>query len=551
MSYTLKPGTTLHGNTYRILRFLSSGGFGCTYEAEHILLGSRVAVKELFVRDFCLRDEATGAVSVASREREPLVERIRSKFIEEARVLYGFKHPGIVNVSDLFEENGTAYYIMDFIDGRSLADIVSQRGALPEDEAVGYIRQAAEALRYVHSKTRLHLDIKPANIMINPAGKAILIDFGVSKQYDEVNGQNTSTLMGVTPNYAPPEQMANDVKLFLKATDIYALGATLYTLLTGQLPTPGMKRLFGETLDPLPPGISETTRKAVEHAMTLDRNTRTPDTETFLSELADPAEPAKPAEENETKQFSDTNAAKPSTTIPASGPIVSWPSTAIPPSPSTSSGKATEKATCPADTGDIELRIFRGNNGKWGFCDKAFREVIPCIYEDADSFSEGLARVRKSGKWGFINKTGREVIPCIYEHAFSFSEGLASVRKSGKWGFIDKSGREVIPCLYDHVYSFSEGLAAVRISDKWGFINKFGREVIPCLYDHVYSFSEGLAIVKKSNKYGYVIKSGKEVIPCKYIEAENFHAGKAKVRLYKWGGIIDKAGYIDKTGKWI
>lgn len=218
MASTLAPGTLLHGNTYRITRFLSRGGFGCTYEAEHILLGRHVALKELFVGELSRRDAATGHVEPLDREKKALIDRIRTKFLEEARVLCNLRHPGIVNVSDLFEENGTAYYAMEFIVGQSLQEIVDRRGALPEREAAGYIRQVAEALRYVHSRHRLHLDIKPANVMVDGAGRAILIDFGVSKQYDEVNGLNTSTLMGVTPNYAPPEQVANGVGKFLPAT---------------------------------------------------------------------------------------------------------------------------------------------------------------------------------------------------------------------------------------------------------------------------------------------------------------------------------------------
>ena len=152
-------------------------------------------------------------------------------------------------------------------------------------------------------------------------------------------------------------------------------------------------------------------------------------------------------------------------------------------------------------------------NGKYGYVDKTRRLVIPCQYDNACDFSEGLAEIKKSGKWGFIDKTGREVIPCRYDDASGFSEGLARVKKSGKWGFVDKTGREVIPCKYDDAFGFSKGLAQVKKSGKWGFIDKTGREVIPCKYDDAFGFSEGLARVKKSGKWGFIDKTGCEVVP--------------------------------------
>ena len=196
----------LQGGKYRIVRFISSGGFGNTYEAEHVLFCKRVAIKEFFVKDFCSRDERTAYVTIEITNKRDLVEKLKKKFIDEARSIFDLHHLGIVRVTDVFEENATAYYVMDYIDGRSLKEIVETEGALTESRALGYIRQVADALGYVHSHSRLHLDIKPGNIMIDGNDRAILIDFGASKQYDEVNGENTSTLIGQTPGYAPLEQ---------------------------------------------------------------------------------------------------------------------------------------------------------------------------------------------------------------------------------------------------------------------------------------------------------------------------------------------------------
>ena len=272
----LQNNTLLQGGKYKIVRFIASGGFGCTYEAYHTLLDERVALKEFFVSDFCNRDERTGQVSVGTQSKVALYGKLKKKFMDEARALYKMKHPGIVRVIDVFEENGTAYYAMEYIDGQSLSDVVKKRGKLPEAEAVGYIRQVAEALKYVHSLNRLHLDIKPGNIMLGREGKAILIDFGALKHYDAETGENTSTLLAInTKGYAPVEQVNQSFKLFSAATDIYALGATLYKLLTGITPPPSTMLVSEEaTLAPLPSTISPVTRKAVESAMQLLRKHR-------------------------------------------------------------------------------------------------------------------------------------------------------------------------------------------------------------------------------------------------------------------------------------
>ena len=281
----LSVNSFLQGGKYRIVRYISSGGFGCTYEAEHVLLGKRVAIKEFFVKDFCNRDERTSQVTVGTESKKGLVEKLRRKFIDEARALSGLHHPGIVSVSDVFEENGTAYYVMDYIDGCSLSDLVRREGPLSESRALGYIRQVCAALSYVHAHGRLHLDIKPGNIMVDQEGNAILIDFGASKQYDECGGENTSTLMGRTPGYAPLEQLGNDVVKFLPATDIYAVGATLYKLLTGVTPLSANRLASGESLPPLPAQVSASTRKAVESAMCLNKMQRPQSVSVFLSLL--------------------------------------------------------------------------------------------------------------------------------------------------------------------------------------------------------------------------------------------------------------------------
>lgn len=281
----MPAGTRLQGGKYEIVRFISSGGFGCTYEAKHAMLNKSVAIKEFFVKDFCNRDSTTNSIYIASESKVSLIEKLRGKFVAEAQALFDMHHQNIVRVTDIFEENNTAYYVMDFISGPSLAGLIGERGALPEKEAVGYIRQVADALKYVHSLNRLHLDIKPQNIMINSSGDAILIDFGVSKQYDEVSGENTSTLVGSTPGYAPIEQNGANLTIFSPASDIYALGATLYKALTGVTPPPASLIASGESLERLPETFSAPVRRAVEAAMQIPRNKRPQNIDEFLALL--------------------------------------------------------------------------------------------------------------------------------------------------------------------------------------------------------------------------------------------------------------------------
>ena len=285
----LSNNTLLQGGKYKIVRHISSGGFGNTYEAELCMIHKRVAIKEFFVKNFCNRDSETSQVSVSTSSNQQLVNKLKQKFIDEAASIWQFNHPNIVRVTDVFEENGTAYYVMDYINGISLHSMLKRDGALSEEKAIRYIKQIADALQYVHSQNRLHLDIKPGNIMVDANDNAILIDFGASKQYDE-QGENTSTLLGLnTIGYAPVEQMSRSFSDFNPSADVYALGATLYKLLTNITPKDSVLLMTGdEELSPLPSFISDNIKNAVEHAMIPQRKRRTQTIAEFINEISRP-----------------------------------------------------------------------------------------------------------------------------------------------------------------------------------------------------------------------------------------------------------------------
>ena len=171
-------------------------------------------------------------------------------------------------------------------------------------------------------------------------------------------------------------------------------------------------------------------------------------------------------------------------------------------------------------------------------------EVIPCVYDTVDSFSEGLALVGQEGKCGFIDKTGAVVVPLKYDAAGSFSNGLAAVQRNGKWGYIDKTGKVVVALEYNTVTSFSEGLAAVEQDGKWGFLDTTGAVAVPLRYDAVNSFSEGLAVVRRNWKFGFIDKTGKVVVPLEYDDDDSFSDGLAVVQQGWKYGIIDKTGAV-------
>lgn len=288
---TLKKGTLLQGGKYRIEQTLGQGGFGITYLAEQPMLERKVCIKEFFFKDYCERDESTSHVTLSTKTNRELVERFRGKFLKEARVISKLHHDHIVQIHDIFEENGTAYYVMDYIKGQSLGDIVKQKGAIDEFQAIGYIKDVASALDYIHSKSINHLDIKPSNIMLRSEDQRILlIDFGVSKQYDEGTFEGTTTTpVGISHGYSPAEQYRkNGVQSFSPQSDVYALAATLYKLLTGSTPPEAIEvQDEGLPLGPLQSRqVSTPTINAIVNAM-KSRTQRTQSIAAFVAALSE------------------------------------------------------------------------------------------------------------------------------------------------------------------------------------------------------------------------------------------------------------------------
>lgn len=244
--YVLPSGYELEGKSYRyrIEKVLGQGSFGITYLATTRVtvdgsLGKlettlRVAIKEFFMEDLNGRQGST----VTSSGQSNLYENYKRKFAREAESLSRLNHPHIVKVLELFERNNTFYYAMEYCEGGSLDRKIEQEGGLSERQAKEYLIQIGSALSYMHSHRVLHLDLKPSNIMLRSTGEAVLIDFGLSKHYDEQGCPESSTTIGAgTPGDAAMEQSNyREGSGFAATLDVYGLGATLYKMLSGERP---------------------------------------------------------------------------------------------------------------------------------------------------------------------------------------------------------------------------------------------------------------------------------------------------------------------------
>ena len=294
----LKTGASLQGGKYKIEKVLGKGGFGITYLAYQQGLNRYVAVKEFFMSDYCNREESTCAVSIPSVGSREMVEKYKSKFVKEAQTIAELDNAHIVPIYDVFEENGTAYYVMKHISGGSLSSLVKKGEAMPVDLALKYVRQVAEALAYCHERNIAHLDVKPGNILIQD-GVAVLIDFGISKHYNEDGDQTSSTPIGISKGYAPLEQYKKGgVTTFSPVTDIYSLGAVLFRLVTGQTP-PDADEVNEEGLPEFPSDIPQYVQDAITAAMQPKKKDRPQSVDDLLAMLVEPTVEDEDSEDTE------------------------------------------------------------------------------------------------------------------------------------------------------------------------------------------------------------------------------------------------------------
>lgn len=309
MSYELQPGQRLDSgsNQYIIRSVLGTGGFGITYSASFsTTIGSLpvqviVAIKEHFLKNDCDRDDSHAITY--SKPASDRVENSLRTFISEARRLQSISggHPNIVHVSEVFSANNTAYYVMEYIEGRSLAELVRETGPLSWQDTYELMKPIVGAVAYLHNNKITHLDIKPANIMLaseNDSVRPVLIDFGLSKHYNE-DGTATSALniQGYSDGFAPIEQYAG-ISTFSPMSDVYSLAATIIFCLTGKTPPPALQ-LDRDTADKLIPGdVPQNVRHILLDALKMRPTERINNAGALLSALSNareaPMEPMPP-----------------------------------------------------------------------------------------------------------------------------------------------------------------------------------------------------------------------------------------------------------------
>ena len=265
------PPRTILENKYLIGKVLGQGGFGITYLAWDLNLNVKLAIKEYFPQELATRAAGHSQVSAYTGSMGTQYEYGLDKFLQEARTLAQFEgHPNIVSVRDFFKANGTAYFVMSYVDGITVKDHLSNSGGmLPLDQAHGIIMPVLDALKEVHSVNILHRDISPDNIFINQKGQVILIDFGAARQAASEKGHSMSIIL--KPGYAPEEQYRSK-GVQGPWTDIYAVGATFYHLITGSQPPEALERMVTDELKTpkeLGVQISEAEEKALLTALAV------------------------------------------------------------------------------------------------------------------------------------------------------------------------------------------------------------------------------------------------------------------------------------------
>ncbi|HTP07421.1 MAG TPA: serine/threonine-protein kinase [Anaerolineae bacterium] len=245
-------------NRYRLILLVGQGTMGAVYDAEDLRFNRRVALKRL---------------RYPPEANEHITEQTRAQFEREARILATLRHPNLPRVTDYFTFSDQEFLVMDYIEGQALDTIMTLHpGGLDEPTVLDWADQLLSALEYIHQHGLVHRDVKPANVRVTPEGQVFLVDFGLVKVFDPASPKTATAVRGLgTPQYAPPEQYDAELGHTEPRSDLYALGATMYHLLTGEPPATVTRRVSNpgafRTLREIKPTISPEVERAILRAM--------------------------------------------------------------------------------------------------------------------------------------------------------------------------------------------------------------------------------------------------------------------------------------------
>lgn len=560
----LEHGTLLQGGKYIIEKALGQGSFGITYLATTKVKGPlgdisvKVAIKEFFSKELNKRSEDG---TVCDSTSGSLAGRYSKMFLREANNLASLEHPGIVNVLESFSENNTHYYVMEYLEGGSLDDYILSKGHLSETESLEYILQIGSALSYMHSRNMLHLDLKPKNIMLRSDGCLSIIDFGLSKQYESSGEPESSTTIGLgTPGYAPLEQGSEDDRRVFAATlDVYALGATMYKMLTGKTP-PRASDVMNDGLpvsDLKKYGVSEDTIASIEKAMDPRKKNRPQTIVEFIDSLPNKSSSRKNVSKTSRSMAGDDESTVMKDSVQKASNVnisadeeetVKRTFGEIPKDKSALLKRQAPKSKYLRIVGLVVaaiLIVFLGMRVYTGSMSLTRYDA----YLNSQDSNQEFWTVCMNGRWGFVKRVdllsglfsvNKEQIPPQYDDAGSFVGDLAPVCIDGRWIYINTMNEQSIPEDFDYALDFDrcplnvESLAPVCRNGKWGFINREGTTVIPfiyesaCCFNPMYNREPQVAAVKKGGKWGFVDKNGKVVLPFRYkgIGVYNYENGQ-------------------------
>ncbi len=562
----------LFHNRYKLIELKGVGGFAEVWKAEDQLTKKVVAVK-IYAPDKGLPQDGL------------------QTFSEEYSQLMDLNHTHLLKASHFDVYEGSPYLVMPYCPGNAISRI----GKVTENDIAIFISQIASGLAYLHSKSIVHQDIKPNNVLINSENEYVLSDFGISTKLRSTLRKSIRQEEAVKPqfdtmDYAAPERFSKNPKDKepVKANDIFSFGITIYEMITGQMPfqegmwtgmliwndgeVPDLPERFADNKlistsfnDIFRDCLAKETwnrptadelKKAADNFLQTSKWTYKPKTDKTKKTVIKPPvlteeTPKKDVgktttlmggvikEENNYESRYDRNE------IPVNrrttGNIISRNKKAI---LLTISSVAIVFALYFAyqywakDPVYYPMTVFN----KSGYIDEKGELKIDYRYDNVYKFSEGMGRIEMYSLYSFVDLKGNLIADIEFEEAEDFKDGLALVKKNGKYGYIDKKGALVIDYQWYHAQSFSEGLAAVMQNGKYGYIDKSGTLVILCQFESTERFSNDRALVSKNGLYGYIDNKGNVSIAYQYSTAETFTDELALVsKDGRYGYINEKA----------